>query len=56
VIAVNKYGNSEISLSGNGAKILTYPGAPYDLKENTILRTADSITFTWTVSEFNGGF
>lgn len=36
VIAFNAYGDSLTSDAGNGAVIITYPDAPYDLTENVL--------------------
>jgi hypothetical protein len=39
VFATNAYGDSEISLAGNGAVLTTVPGAPTDLTEVVAQRT-----------------
>jgi hypothetical protein len=48
VIAINVYGKSAQSESGNGAIIITYPDAPLEFIENYSLRTATNLGFTWT--------
>ena len=55
VTAYNKYGNSEESPEGNGARILTIPDAPVSLTETVSQRSATSITFTWLAGAKNGG-
>jgi hypothetical protein len=55
VIAFNAYGDSSISDRGNGAVIITYADPPYNLLESTHLRTADTITFSWTEGVSDGG-
>ena len=55
VIAYNKYGASVESPEGNGARILTIPAPPTALTETVALRSATSITFTWTAPATNGG-
>ena len=55
VTAYNLYGYSTLSPEGNGAVILTYPDAPVSLAETIALRTATSITFTWSLGAANGG-
>lgn len=47
VIAMNMYGDSEFSETGNGAIILTYPDAPTNFQENYSLRTATELAFSW---------
>jgi hypothetical protein len=48
VIAINVYGKSAQSESGNGAVIITNPDAPLEFVENYSLRTATNLGFTWT--------
>ncbi len=55
VIAYNKYGPSEESPEGNGARILTIPDAPVSLTEDISKRSATSITFSWVAGPKNGG-
>lgn len=55
ITAYNKYGNSEESPEGNGARILTIPDAPVSLTETVSQRSATSITFTWLAGAKNGG-
>jgi hypothetical protein len=55
VIAYNVYGDSDESLPGNGAIILTNPDAPVTLVETVASRAATAITFSWTKGAANGG-
>ena len=55
VFASNSYGDSEISLAGNGAVITTTPDAPINLVENTSQRTKSTLGLTWSEGAFNGG-
>lgn len=55
LIAYNKYGASVESPEGNGARILTIPAPPTALTETVALRSATSITFSWTAPATNGG-
>jgi hypothetical protein len=56
VTAFNKYGASlESSPEGNGAKILTISAPPTALTETVSMRSATSITFSWTAPTINGG-
>ena len=47
LVAINNYGNSLVSNSGNGAIITTNPGAPINVIENFSLRTKSSLAFSW---------
>lgn len=53
VSAQNTYGTSLYSTQGNGAVIITYPGAPTSLLSTQI--TTTSIQFSWTASTSTGG-
>lgn len=55
VMAINVYGNSATSQSGNGAVIITYADAPLSLTETVAARQATKITFTWTAGLLSGG-
>lgn len=55
VIAYNDYGDSDISEAGFEAIILTIPDAPVDLVETEAKRTDNSITFTWSAGNADGG-
>jgi hypothetical protein len=55
VMAQNAYGNSVLSLAGNGAQILTSPDVPLNLQEITELKTATSISLIWSEGIENGG-
>jgi hypothetical protein len=55
VFATNSYGDSEISLAGNGAVITTTPDAPINFVENYSQRTKSTIGFTWEAAPFIGG-
>jgi len=54
VLAVNAYGDSLESAEGNGAVILTYPGAPLDILEVEADRSRSSLGISWT-APFAGG-
>jgi hypothetical protein len=47
LIAYNAYGDSQESLAGNGAVILTIPSAPLSLTEIYAQRTATALGFSW---------
>lgn len=49
------YGYSASSPVGNGAIILTSPDSPVNITENIIVRSATSITITWSYGSANGG-
>lgn len=55
VAAVNVYGSSLVSDSGNGAQIITYPDVPISLIEDFSKRTASSVTLNWLEGAENGG-
>jgi hypothetical protein len=55
VVAANSYGNSQVSIEGNGAVITTTPDAPISLTEDTSLKTKSSISLTWSAAAFTGG-
>jgi hypothetical protein len=55
VIAINLYGDSIVSLEGNGAMITTTPDAPTDLIEVYADRTKSTLGLTWTPPVFTGG-
>ena len=55
VLAFNLYGNSDLSLEGNGAIITTTPDAPINLAEDYSQRTKDTLAITWEQAAFNGG-
>lgn len=55
VIAINLYGDSAESDSGNGAIITTSPDPPTDLTEDYFLRTANTLGFNWVPPTFTGG-
>jgi hypothetical protein len=48
VVAINIYGQSDESIVGNGADIITSPDAPISLAENYALRSATSLSLTWS--------
>jgi hypothetical protein len=47
LFATNQYGDSEISLAGNGAIITTTPDAPINLVEVYTQRTKSTIGLEW---------
>jgi hypothetical protein len=55
VAAFNNYGDSFTSDPGNGAVIITLPDAPSNIVDNQPLRTATSLTISWTAPYSNGG-
>ena len=55
VVAINSYGNSDESQQGSGAVIITKPGAPTSLSEDSSLRTAASIKLNWIEPTIVGG-
>ena len=55
VVATNIYGNSAISLSGNGAVILTVPDSPTTIVENFALKSGTTISISWINGAHNGG-
>jgi hypothetical protein len=54
-MATNSYGDSNVSLKGNGAKILTYPDAPVFLSEDYQGRSATTLGLVWQEGQQNGG-
>lgn len=56
VQAFNSHGDSEFSVKGNGAVILTVPDAPINLAINpAFVRTSSSLSIVWTQGVRNGG-
>ena len=55
VIATNQYGDSAVSEIGNGGIMMTNPDAPILVAENPSLRSASSISLTWSDGPSNGG-
>jgi uncharacterized membrane protein (UPF0182 family) len=55
VIAYNIYGDSLVSEPGYEAIILTTPDAPISFEETILMRTENSITFTWSPGPADGG-
>lgn len=55
VAAVNFYGESELSLPGNGAYFTTVPDKPHTLAEKRDGKSADTVTVTWVDGSNNGG-
>lgn len=55
VLAINIYGESAISESGNGAIIITTPDVPINLAEDYSQRTKSTLGLTWEQAAFNGG-
>jgi hypothetical protein len=54
-VAINYYGESAESDSGNGAVILLVPDAPINLFDNVSVTTAFIIGFTWEDGIKTGG-
>lgn len=55
VIAINIYGDSDESVEGNGAIIVTTPDAPTTLEEDYSQRTKSVLAITWVAPVFTGG-
>jgi hypothetical protein len=55
LLSTNVYGDSDISLEGNGAVITTTPFAPINLAEDTSKRTKSILGITWDSPVFTGG-
>ena len=55
IIAVNYYGESAPSALGNGGILMTNPDSPILVAENVSLRSATSISITWSEGPSNGG-
>ena len=55
VIAVNRLGESEASLPGSGAILITNPNAPHSLAEDFTQRTKSTIGFVWSTPTNTGG-
>jgi len=55
VRATNVYGNSGVSISGNGAVILTNPDPPTNVVQVTATTTPTAIGLAWTLPAMNGG-
>jgi hypothetical protein len=55
VIATNVYGDSTISLAGNGARILSVPDAPENLADVAATTNANQIGLSWTDATEDGG-
>ena len=55
LVAVNSYGDSDMSEFGNGAIITTFPDAPVNLQDIVELRTESQLVFSWEEGPANGG-
>jgi hypothetical protein len=55
VSAANVYGESAQSSAGNDAMYTREPDSPISLAEDSLERTADSITITWADGNNHGG-
>jgi len=55
VMATNVYGDSEISLEGNGGTIITEPDQPINLAEVYAQRTPTTLGLVWNDGADNGG-
>lgn len=53
--AVNSYGTSDISLSGNGGNLLTVPDAPHSLVQVVEGSGATSVGLDWEKATNEGG-
>ena len=54
-MAVNAYGDSEISEPGNGAVIVLVPDAPQTLANNPAITSKTVIGFSWSDGDSDGG-
>lgn len=56
LVATNLYGDSEESLTGNGALIFLVPDPPHSLTKNPAFTSSESqISIIYEQAEFNGG-
>lgn len=55
LLATNVVGSSGYSAAGNGAIILSTPGAPTSLVNNVAVSTATSLLMTWVAPVLTGG-
>lgn len=55
VSAVNAFGESTPSVSGNGAIMVVVPDTPVNLAKDIQNSNKDQITITWEAAAFNGG-
>jgi hypothetical protein len=55
ITATNAYGNSVISLAGNGARILTVPDEPENLSNDSAITNANQIGLSWEDATEDGG-
>jgi hypothetical protein len=55
IVATNEYGDSQESVAGNGAIIMTKPDPPISLQEDVTQRHPTAITFSWVDGASNGG-
>lgn len=54
-MATNIIGDSIISQSGSGAKIIQIPDAPLNLAEDTSQRSSSTLGLTWNAGSSDGG-
>lgn len=55
IVATNVKGDSDDSLDGNGAVIITLPDAPINLAEDITQRTVSDLAVTWNSGASDGG-
>ena len=55
VVAVNEFGDSEMSEEGSGASIVGDPDAPVDLKNQVAITSSSRIGLTWSDGKKDGG-
>jgi hypothetical protein len=55
IVAVNLYGESQVSEAGHEAQILTIPDKPVSLAEVVAMRSDNSITVSWEAGAQDGG-
>lgn len=55
ISATNIYGESPVSVEGNGGKLLTVPDEPHTLTEIVGIRGATRISLSWTKAAEEGG-
>jgi hypothetical protein len=55
VVASNLYGDSDVSMDGNGALIALVPDAPVNLVNDAAVTSASVIGITWAEGSANNG-
>jgi hypothetical protein len=55
VVASNLYGDSDVSVDGNGALVALVPDAPVNLQKDAAVTSASVIRLTWSEGAANNG-